>query len=498
MTTDLETRMRAASESLHRSVEGLPAEAPPHRDRPPRVAAAALAVAMVTTVAVVLWNDRRGDLGTDVTTQPSDVPRLLPEGVPEGLRATGAIDLPLEGQVTSWPTSVTVYGDPDSDRPFAEADLAVLVTDGGTPDVDGDPVPVRGRQGAASEDAQFGVTVTWTEGSATQFTIASRTLDRGQVLAIADGLTVDGRNVALGPVTAGLPGPIEPVGTMADLALGSTLPVPASAAGHIVGYQAPDDMARVVTVATFAGDKSDIGVIRWMTGADHVVEVRGQSAWIGAYDSGPIAGTTRGAAESSTLRAVVWEESPGVLAVVQASGTTETALLAIAENLRSASDGEWESLIDRTAADGDTADDATGSATTATAQPGSRPPAVPDDAVVYLEGDYAGGTWAVYMNGADRLCGATAAGDAGSEVCANSQALAVTLNDNDGTLVAIFGALPQGAATVSVAGGPSPQTNEIGRGRIVYAAVIQDGRVPTDVTFYDDQGDLVSTVALDS
>lgn len=497
MTTDIDTRMRAASESLRRSVEGLSGGAPPHRDRRPLVAAAMVVVVIVAAVVVVLWNDRRSDVVTDVTTEPSGVPRLLPEDVPDGLPAIGAMDLPLEDEVISSVASITVYGDPAADRPFADADLAVLVVDSETFDTDGEPVTIRGRQGAASEDSRFGVTITWPEGAATQVMLASHSLNRGQLLAIAEGLIVDGHSVTLGTVPAGLPRPLEPIGAMDDLALGSALPVPELAPGHMVGYQAEEDIGRAVIVATFAGDASGLGVIRWMARADRPVEVRGHSAWIGAYEPGATTAAVGGAIKSATLRTVVWEESPGVLAVVQASGTSETALLAIAESLRPASDAEWQSLIDRTPADDDT-DDAAASATTATVLPDSRPPAVPDDAVVYLQGDYAGGTWAVYIDAAGSLCGATASGDAGSAVCGDPQEPAVTLHDNDGNPVAIFGTLPEEAAAVSIPGGSgSPQMNEIGDGRTVYAAAIQDGFVPAEVTFYDSQSQVIATAPVD-
>jgi hypothetical protein len=85
---------------------------------------------------------------------------------------------------------------------------------------------------------------------------------------------------------------------------------------------------------------------------------------------------------------------------------------------------------------------------------------------VYLQGEYTGGTWAVYIDAAGSLCGATASGDAGSAVCGDKQERAVTLHDNDGNAVAIFGTLPEGAADFSIPGSTgSPQTNEIDDGR---------------------------------
>lgn len=161
---------------------------------------------------------------------------------------------------------------------------------------------------------------------------------------------------------------------MPDLSLGSAVPVPESASGHMVAYEGP------IIVGTFTGDAADLGVIRWMARADRPVEVRGHRAWIGA-DS-PRA-TPAAVGVVSTTRTVVWQESPGVLAVVRASDIGEAKLLGIAENLRPASDLEWDALLARIAPD-DGTDDAP--ATTARARPGSGTPAVPDQAVVYLRG----------------------------------------------------------------------------------------------------------------
>jgi hypothetical protein len=489
MTTDLDTRLRAASDSLRRSVEGLSADGLPRRHRLPLVAVALLVVLMVAAALVVLWDD---DRRLDVATGSSEVPRLIAEDVPHGLAPTGAVELPLKDQIISSAASITVYGDPAADHPFAAVDLGVLVVDSETFDTDGEPVTVRGRQGAASDDSRFGVTITWREDAATQIMLASHRLDRGQLLAIAEQLVVDGHTVTLGSVPSGLSGPLEQIGGMADLSLGTALPVPESASGYMVGYQA-ENIDRTIIAATFAGGASDLAVIRWMGRADRPADVRGHSAWVGAYELGATTATIGGTVEGSTLRTLVWEESPGVVAVIQASDTTEAELLAIAESLRAASDEDWQSLIARVAAD-DESDEESATATTATALPSSRPPAVPDDAVVYLQGDYADGTWAVYIDAAGSLCGETASGDAGSGVCTDTQERAVTLRDNDGNAVAIFGTLPEGATELSIPGSTaSPQTNVIEDGQTIYAAVIQYGSDPAEVTFYNAQSQVIAT-----
>ena len=492
MTTDLDTRMRGASESLRRSVEGLPSDALPQRDRRPRVAAAVLVVALVAAVVGVLWNDRRGGVDSDVTTQPSVVPRLLPAELPNP-RSARAADLPFEDPGRLLPAAITVYGNPHAERPFAEADLAVFVGDNENLRLEGVPVTVRGREGANGSDSRLGYSITWQEERATRVRVASRSLDRGQLLAIAEGLIVDGRSVTLGSVPSDVSGPLEPVGAVSDL-LGRP-PVPASASGHFVVIDPPEgDLVGGADIATFAASASELGVIRWITRADDPVEVRGHSAWTGAFE----VGENEPGVLSYTTRTLVWEESPGVLVAIQAYDTTEAALLAIAEGLRPASDEEWQALVDRTATADDDPDDATASATTVTAPPGSEPPVpddvVPDDAVVYLQGEYADGTWAVYSDAAGDLCGVTASGDRGSATCGGPDEPVVTLHDNGGNLVALFGVLPEGATTVSIPGGSAtPQTNEIGNGRTVYAAVIQGGSVPAEVTFSDGQHNVVAT-----
>jgi hypothetical protein len=64
--------------------------------------------------------------------------------------------------------------------------------------------------------------------------------------------------------------------------------------------------------------------------------------------------------------------------------------------------------------------------------------------------------------------------------------------------VAIFGTLPQGATELSIPGSTaSPQTNVIEDGQTIYAAVIQYGSDPAEVTFYNAQSQVIATAPVD-
>jgi hypothetical protein len=79
MTTDVESRLRAASQSLHRSAAAVPTGAPPSpRSRVPLIAAAVVALVLVVGAALALARDD-SDAGVDVSTDPptSD---LTPDG----------------------------------------------------------------------------------------------------------------------------------------------------------------------------------------------------------------------------------------------------------------------------------------------------------------------------------------------------------------------------------------------------------------------------------
>ena len=116
------------------------------------------------------------------------------------------------------------------------------------------------------------------------------------------------------------------------LTLGVGSPFPASAVGHMMGSET-EDYDKGLFVMTATGDPADLAVLRWMSGADETVDVRGHAGWTGSIDS-----------EGVTSRRLVWEEAPGVIVVVATEGLTKAELQAEANGLRPAGADEWEAM----------------------------------------------------------------------------------------------------------------------------------------------------------
>lgn len=483
MTIDIDARMRAAGGSLRQASAGLSPELPPRpRVRPMTVAAVVLVVAALTAGMVVLGQDHDRD-GVSTDEIPT-LPRLVPGAFPGRLPPATAVDLPLvDSPLDLGTASVTVYGDPAADDPFGATDLAVLVSDvdalAPEPADGSDPAPVtvRGRQGTAGDDTRLGAWVEWEEAPGQRILMASHGLGRDQLLAVAEGVTSEGEGAALGTVPAGVPGPLEPIGTVPDFlvspfSLGVAPMDRASAVGYLVGSET-EEYDQGLFVTTSSGDASDLAVIRWLSRADDPVEVRGHAGWIGAADQ-----------DGVTERTLIWEESPGTIVVVQAVGLTEDELLSVAAGLRPAGDDEWQALLD---AVGGSPEDL-----------GSAPADEEADAgFVALQGDYSTGIWSVHTDVGSEVCAMLLPDDESADLvdsCAGRDDLVATLDDGAGNPVVIYGELPEGAVSV---GTPAPAgADSVGRsddGRAIYALVVE-GAVPPSVVFYDAGGRPVTTV----
>ncbi|HKE73482.1 MAG TPA: hypothetical protein VKB57_07690, partial [Acidimicrobiales bacterium] len=257
---------------------------------------------------------------------------------------------------------------------------------------------------------------------------------------------------------------------------------PVSSPGHIAAYQARDRFAAVVT---YAGDAGDLALARYLTGADRPIEARGHRGWIGVAPQG-------GGVE---LRTVVWEESPGVVAMVQGTDG-EATMLALADGLRAPSDAEWRGLLDRSDSESDAATSSGVESSTATMA--TIPGEGADAHQVYASGAYAGGTWNLYDE-AGQLCLSSESGDSGSSVCGDPRAGVTTLHDSGGGAVMVFGVLPTGAAGAEVPGAVgSVEVHGLPDGRRVYLAPIDPHHVPDHVTLLGDDGRTVDTLAVDS
>jgi hypothetical protein len=487
MTMDLDTQMRVASHSLRRASRGLTPTGPPPTRRPPlAVAGMAVVVTLLLAVAGIAVLRLTDDDRSRVSTGIPDVPRLIPGAYPEGLPDPMGIDLPYTALFDdNVPASIAVYGDPGGESPFAAADLAVITSDNDIrPYVEGSgnqrTVTVRGVEGLsteASDGSAIGRSVTWEEADGQHVLVASHSLDEDQLLAVAEALTIVGGDVTLDAAPPGVP-VLEQLAAADDHLLANLVvvgpPVRRSAEAFMVGNETVD-YDKSFFVVTSAGDTSDLVVVRWVTGADTRTEVRGHPAWAGTDDG---------------AQSLVWEESPGVIAMVLANGLTDAELQAAVDSLRPATDDEWDQLphepVDESV--GDAGDESAG---------GENPA---DEEAAYLAGEYSGGLWDVsYDLMLNELCGSLVplAGDDAPYACVGLDEPASVLADPGGTMLLLFGLMPEGAMRLGdPALAEAAQVTDTPDGRVLYAVVLDGQPAPTEVAFVDSQGQTVSTSAV--
>jgi hypothetical protein len=398
MTTDLDTRLHRAADSLHRSVENLPLEAAPRPSgRSPVVLGVVLLIVAAATTATVSAT-RGDDKGIDVAADPvSDLKALVADQVPEGFEvawageqsadaaADGAVDAGAgagaEGGVAAVPEGQSVgldtyiYGAAGQAGrmvyPYAASDLVVNVWDtsevsagaGATAGVHGldgltgtAPATVRGQAGLVCAPPSCTITgdvdvttLWWHESVDLEVVLASRSLDTDQLLAIAEGLTIEQEDVTLGALPAGLPGPLDEVARLHD-----TVATTSDAVAQWVGYIDPTNAAgRYVDVTTLAGDEAELMALVWELGADELINVRGQQAWLALGDSGVAAGAD--ASASVPQLDLVWQEASGVLVHVTSLGVDQADVLDLVESLQAATDDEWADVMAGVAADSESA-----------------------------------------------------------------------------------------------------------------------------------------------
>jgi hypothetical protein len=380
MTTDLDTRLHGAADSLHRAVESLPLEAAPRPSgRSPVVLGVVLLVVAATTTALVSSHGGDDD-GINVPTDTvADVQALVAADVPEGFRvawageqaagevtdaaADGAVGVDTEdpaagaaagGQALGLDTYLYGVADASAVNPFATSDLVVNVWD--SSDLTGTALTeataplrsldqltgtvattVRGLNALSCAPPSCTVacaadvtTVWWHETDDLEVVLASRSLSVDQVVAIAEGLTIDQEDVTLGALPAGLPGPLDEVGRLHDTAVAATR----DAVAHWVGYiDTANPTGRYVDVTTLAGDTAELMALVWELGADTQVSVRGTDAWV-ALDQTP----------DVPQIDMVWQEASGVLVHVTSLGVSQDEVLGLVESLQAASDTEWEGV----------------------------------------------------------------------------------------------------------------------------------------------------------
>jgi hypothetical protein len=479
-------------------------------------------VVLGATAAVLLRDDdQQADVTTDSDAGSDTIPRLVPADLPEGLPPSGAMELPLPDQSDAGTTPVSVYGDPSADDPFADADLGLFVRHVDDLSMDEPSATVRGQPAEVDATATYGTSLTWEEEPGVAITAASLGLNRDQLLAVTEGLAVEDGAASVGTVPADVPGPLQLVAATEMSAVVSP-PIPAAAVGHMVAYQDPEG-DRAIAVTALGADATDLAVVRWMAGATTATDVRGHQGWTssrqiedtsaeaGSADVGSAAGegaASGPAATDSPFHTLIWEESPGVVLVVQGFDVAPDDIRAVAESLRPASDEEWERLVQLGGSDDDASGTATetGTATAteeATATTGGGSPSgpgadVPGDALVTLQGGYAEGEWAVYVDADGSLCAVSETGSNGSESCSSQPERAAVLTDGseEGAPVLVYGIRPAGTTGHTITGtqvtGPS-QSTTAPDGRTIYAIVVYGGPVPTEIGFIGEDGRVVET-----
>jgi hypothetical protein len=511
MTADLDTRLRAAGDSLHRATVPLTPSPRPRSLRPVAGAAGTVAMAALLAATLAIRDDRTSEVAT--VAAPPVVPKLIPEVLPPGFRAGGAVELVAGADAPPGAVSVAVYGDPAADDPFAETDLAIYTSD--LPFVADQldhpagiaPLTVRGHDGFAAEHLGDGELVVWEESPGLTVGVASWSLDRAQLLAIAEALDVDAaaRTIELGPLPDGLGGPLAPVGSADAVGVPPELrplgvAVPASGNGHIAYYRTDDYLFPASVVAgAFAGDAETLAVTRWLSAADTAIDVRGRPGWSGSYQLPPFDDGEGIVAESEDLfvRTVVWEEVPGVVALVQLFGHGQGDALAVAESLRPATPDEWARLLHLA----ESSDKFSLDAERVTGDRIEIP--MPYGAVNGAEGVYGTtGSWATWLLSDGTLCGAVN-DDAAAEpvvTCDPTGAAVIPIPDRAGRTVLVIGVMPDGAVgRIAVDGAIDEAQTVTGPEEAprYYVLTVAGDAVPRAITFVSAEGTDLETLPVD-
>jgi hypothetical protein len=221
----------------------------------------------------------------------------------------------------------------------------VVVTDDRVLDLQGQAVTVRGRDAhTETEDypsipyltvsEQSPVTwLQWSEDATITVTLMSRTLPAETLARVAEGLTVEGSEVRLGPVPDGV-GTTE-IGRLDRVRFDSIL-YSSGGAAYSSDFRADlplEDLA-YGKVMTVAGESPELAMVRWLTAAAEPVGVRGHRGWTTRWHIPPVA----------DIEIVVWEESDGVIGYLDLTGRPAGEATDLADDLVAATDAQWDAI----------------------------------------------------------------------------------------------------------------------------------------------------------
>jgi hypothetical protein len=477
-----------------------------------RTALGAVAAAAVVVAAVLVaggGGDDPEDQSPDVAAQaPPEVPRLLADVVPEGYELESTEDGPHEGQegvdrelleqiriAHRW----FLYGDADAEDPFESSDLLITASSYSPAVFDdtfrmgpGERVEVRGHEGLSCppDSCHGATTVSWTEDRGFDISLASRSINQSQLLAIAEGLEVGDGRIELGFLPSDLPGPLDELSRP-----GGQTPDP-DAVFHAANYSQPsrtpsrpgvvDDRPSLRISAT-EGDAFTLLSEVVQHESHRRIEVRGHDGWLMSSPAQPpVTLPGGGYTYWPASIALSWEEQPGVIVSVVAAGSprlTAEDLLRIAESLRPATDEEWESAL--------LTDEPIDAAEVESY--------VPDAAVAFVTADQLGG--AAYLTSDGRVCGYVVDRVGKTEdTCGPAEQRVHELRDRSGDVRFLFGTMPDGAADVAASNQYSGDNalsafHDVApeAGPRLYLLSL-DVMVPETITFRDRNGEPVETL----
>ena len=468
------------------------------------VAAAAVVVAVVLVAGG--GGDDPADQTPDVAAQaPPEVPRLLADVVPDGYELTSTEDgghESVDGELPEGTQIASVsylYGDADAEDPFESSDLLVTarhysdaVFDDTFSTSPGEPVEVRGHDGLiCPPDACSGATtVSWTEDRGFDIALASRSINQDGLLVIAEGLEISRADIELGLLPADLPGPLDELGRQDE-----QIPNP-GAVSHAAIYARPSSAPgppRVVddrpSLRVSATEADAFTLLLDVSGYEshRRIEVRGHDGWLMSHPAEPPVTLPGGGYRYAPASvALSWEEQPGVIVRVDATGSshlTAEDIVRIAESLRPATDEEWEAAL--------VTDDEPIDAAEVESY-------IPDDAVAFVTADQLGG--AAYLTSGGQVCGYVLDQEGKTpDTCGPAEQRVHELRDRAGDVRYLMGTMPDGATDVAASNKYSGD-NALGAfhdvapedGPTLYLLPL-DVMVPDTITFRDGNGEPVET-----
>lgn len=343
----IDTRARAAAEAVHESVDRITVQPPDYgRRRQRQVVAAALTIVTLLVASVAILATRDGNDSTRVAAEGGGLHPLVPASPPDGFLIDGAFDLP---QPTSQIGVQRLYGKAAGRDPFGDGDLSVTVIGSTQPDdddgEDASPLDPTREDTVALADGtvalynegggRFARSLRWFLPGHGEAMVSSYSLDRGQLISVADSLDV-GPDGAF-EVTA-LPDGYTLVAELPDMTVVSGLgvtPARADAEGHVLVYRPADgSRAASVSILVVEAGAAEMSAFRWMAGPSvEATQIRGRPALRSVIGAG-----------DHPLVHLGWFEAEGVLVEVSTIGLPEDEAVEIAESLEPVDDDTWQTM----------------------------------------------------------------------------------------------------------------------------------------------------------